>query len=404
VNTSRRSAAEWLAPLLPSVPEARELDVLRVGRFEDTLTCLLSQYPIGPRVEQRVRSERLVRIRRELATGGFLGLAVPARDGGCGGPAIVQALLQFICGYHDADLRDATGLGHGRLIARHATAPVQERWLPRLIAGDLSGIAVTESHGGSQIHATTTAATAHPDGAWTVTGTKTWISRLNEAAVFAIFFKDPAGRLTAGVVDAADPGLERRPVMPCGLSGWAWGELRLHDLQIQPGDILGRPGEGMALLRSHFAHYRPLVAATALGVAAAVYDTVTDLLGDRWTAGTISRPRDNALIALGRAYAQISAALLAALTAQHLAETGDHRAEMWGCSAKAHAVDTANAAVADLAPLAGAGGCVVGSSLEKAARDLRALQYADGIHDSLYRAAGRAMIKPPHVAPQRESA
>ena len=118
----------------------------------------------------------------------------------------------------------------------------------------------------------------------------------------------------------------------------------------------------------------------------------------------ISRPRDNALIALGRAYAQINAALLAALTAQQLAETGDHRAEMWGCAVKAHAVDTANAVLADLAPLAGASGCAVGSPLEKAARDLRALQYADGIHDSLYRAAGRAMIKPPCVARQRESA
>ena len=33
-------------------------------------------------------------------------------------------------------------------------------------------------------------------------------------------------------------------------------------------------GQGMLLLREHFAHYRPLVAATALGVAAAVHDLV----------------------------------------------------------------------------------------------------------------------------------
>jgi hypothetical protein len=73
-------------------------------------------------------------------------------------------------------------------------------------------------------------------------------------------------------------------------------------------------------------------------------------------------------------------------------------------SSKAHAVDVANAAVADLAPLAGASGCTVGSSLEKAGRDLRALLYADGIHDSLYRAVGRAMLKPSRVSQQRESA
>ncbi len=404
MTTGRRSAAAWLAPLLPVLPQVGQLDALRVGRFEDTLARLLSRYPIGPRVEPRMRSLQLARIRRELAAAGFLGLAVPARDGGLGGPAVVQALMQFVCGYHDADLRDATGLGHGRLIACHAAAPVRERWLPRLIAGDLPGIAITEPHGGSQVHATTTAATANPDGTWTVTGTKTWISRLNEAAVFTVFFKDPAGRLSAAVVNAADRRLERHPLVPCGLSGWAWGELCLHDVRLRPCDILGRPGAGMVLLRSHFAHYRPLVAATALGVAAAVHDTVTDLLGDRWSAGIISRPRDNALIALGRAYAQINAGLLATLTAQQLAETGDQRAEMWGCAVKAHAVDVANAAVAELTPLAGASGCAVGSPLEKAGRDLRALLYADGIHDSLYRAAGRAMLKPSRVSQQRESA
>jgi hypothetical protein len=51
---------------------------------------------------------------------GYLGWAVPASDGGSGGPALVQTLIQFICGYRDVDLRDSTGLGHGRLIARHA--------------------------------------------------------------------------------------------------------------------------------------------------------------------------------------------------------------------------------------------------------------------------------------------
>ena len=114
--------------------------------------------------------------------------------------------MQFICGYHDADLRDATGLGHGRLIALHGTAPVREQWLPRLIAGDVPGIAITEPIGGSQVHAITTVATTHHDGTWTLTGTKTWISRLNEAAVFIVFFKDPSGRLTAGIIDAADGG------------------------------------------------------------------------------------------------------------------------------------------------------------------------------------------------------
>ena len=385
-------ARNWLTPLMPGIPGLTVLDARRMNSFERTLGDLLSAYPIGPSVEPQLRSQRLARIRRELAPGGHLGLAVPARDGGCGRPAVTQALMQFICGYYDADLRDATGLGHGRLIALHGTAPAREQWLPRLIAGDVPGIAITEPIGGSQVHAITTVATTHHDGTWTLNGTKTWISRLNEAAVFIVFFKDPSGRLTAGIIDAADGGLDRRTIQPCGLSGWAWGELRLADARLRPCDILGRPGDGMQLLREHFAHYRPLVAAIAMGAAAAVHDQVAAQLDTRQAARAISRPRDNALIALGRAYAQINAGLLAAFTAQRLAESGDARAEVWGCAVKAYAVDTANATTSDLTLLVGAAGCTASSPLEKARRDLRALLYADGIHDSLYRAAGRALL------------
>jgi hypothetical protein len=42
-------------------------------------------------------------------------------------------------------------------------------------------------------------------------------------------------------------------------------------------------------------------------------------------------------------------------------------------------------------PGAGASGFIAGCATAKAVRDLNALLYADGIHDSLYRAAGRTL-------------
>lgn len=278
--------------------------------------------------------------------------------------------------------------------ASHPAA--RERWLPRLLAGGLTGIAITEPHGGSQVHATATIATAHTDGSWKLVGTKTWISRLEEADVFVAFSKDSAGRLTAGVIDAAAEGLCRRPVVPAGLSGWTWGELLLDGVLLYPCDLLGRLGEGMALLREHFAHYRPLVAATALGAPAAVHDLVAMHLHTRRSEGIIADLRDNALIALGRSYGQINAALLAALATLRLSEAHDQWAHVWGCAVKAHAADTAHAAVSDLVLLAGAAGFTATSRLAKAERELRALLYADGIHDSLYRAAGRALTATGH--------
>jgi alkylation response protein AidB-like acyl-CoA dehydrogenase len=132
-----------------------------------------------------------------------------------------------------------------------------------------------------------------------------------------------------------------------------------------------------------------LVAATALGAAAAVNDQTAVLLADRCRFGVIAKVRDNALITLGRTWAQLNAALLAAVTAHRLAEAGHPTAEAWGCAVKAHGADAAYQAASELALLAGAAGFTADSRTAKTRGDLNALLYADGIHDSLYRAVGR---------------
>jgi alkylation response protein AidB-like acyl-CoA dehydrogenase len=392
--TGTLAASRWLTALRPALSELTDAHWARLGQFEQALCDLQAAYPVAAGLEAAVRSQRLRQIRRGLARSGHLALAVPTGHGGGGHPAILQVLLQFICGYHDVDLRDSSGLGHGRMIAEHATTPVRDRWLPALLAGAVPGIAITEPHGGSKVRATQTAAVPAAGGTWAVTGIKTWISRLTEAALFCVFFTDPGGQLTAAAIDAASPGLARRPITPAGLSGWTWGELHLHAVPIGPADILGEPGQGMHLLGEHFAHYRPLVTATALGAAAGIHDHTAAQLTARRQSGAITDLRDNALITLGRTYAQINAALLAALTAHRLAQAGDPLAHLWGCAAKAHGTDIAYQAASELALLTGAADFTADCRTAKARRDLNALLYADGIHDSLYRSAGRSLTTP----------
>jgi alkylation response protein AidB-like acyl-CoA dehydrogenase len=385
-------ATPWIDPLQGSLHDLSDRDLRRLYRFETALGDLLAAHPVHAAVEADLRSRRLLLIREELARLSHLGVAVATRDGGHGRPPVIQTLMQFICGYHDVDLRDSTGLGHGRLISRHASPPVRDRWIPRLLAGALPGIAITEQCGGSRPLATATSAAIRSDGKWSISGSKTWISRLYEARVFCVFFTDPVGRLSVGVVDATSPGLYRRAIQPSGLSGWAWGELHLDDVRLGPRDLLGSPGAGMTLLREHFAHYRPLVAATALGAAAAACDIVADHLRIRRAEGIVTEIRDNALVAVGRAFAHLNAALLAACTTQRLSANGDSRASAWGCAIKAYGVDVAYTTTSELTLLVGALGFTADSALAKIRRDLNGLLYADGIHDSLYRAVGRGMV------------
>jgi alkylation response protein AidB-like acyl-CoA dehydrogenase len=371
----------WLLPLQPILDPAGRVDWFRLTELQAELDTVLAAHPVGADLPAGAeRSRRLQLIRQEIAIRGCLDTADQ--------PPLFGVFAQFVCGYRDIDLRDAVGLGHGRLIANHGRSMLVDRWVLRLAAGELAGIAITESHGGSRPAETRTHAVPGPDGTWLVTGRKTWISRLTEAAVFVVFFRDPTGHLGAAVVDATEPRLRRETVAPTGLAGWTWGILGLDAVPVHPDqDVL--LGDGMALLREHFAAYRPLVTATALGAAAAVFDTIAQVLGGRQATGELPRLRDSALITLGHTHAQLVTALLGTVAAAQLASTGFDHAETWSCAMKAHGIDTAHRAVDELALLLGAAGYRADSPIAKTHRDLGGLLYADGMHDSLYRAAGK---------------
>lgn len=123
-------AVRWLEPLQPSIPGLGTGVLAKITRFDDALTALLDVYPVDHGLDPKTRSLHLRQVRQRLAADGLLALAVPARYGGHGHPAGLQVLLQFTCGYHDVNLRDSTGLGHGQLIANNATPQTRDRWLP----------------------------------------------------------------------------------------------------------------------------------------------------------------------------------------------------------------------------------------------------------------------------------
>ena len=381
-------ALAWLRSLRVASPAWLDEQAWRllVG-FADTLVELLGRWPDDPDATQAARSARLLDLKRALAAHGY-----GAPDGSA--TPQLQPLLQFVCGYHDVDLRDVATIGHGRLLARHGTNVQRATWLPRLCTGALCGIAMTEPHGGTQLQATTTALTpaAGSSGRLRLDGEKCYVSRLLEAEVFVVVCRHADHGLSAVVLEPTRPGIARQPLRPAGLRGWTWGTLTFDQVPINPGDLLGRPGTAAALLAEHFAAFRPLVAATALGGAAAVVDEVLARLGQRLDFGWIRAPRDSALATLGRHAAAIHAGLLACLAATSLAAAGDPTAATWGLLVKAHGVDAAWHAAAEVGLLAGALGYQADHRIDKTRRDLDGLRYADGIHEELYRAAGRVML------------
>ncbi len=383
------NAVEWLQSLRPLLPELTRHDWAAIDGLDTQLAQLTASRLAD---DPQASGSFLLDVRRRLASAGYAALTLPAAHGGSARPAVLQVLAQFVCGWHDLDLRDATGLGHGALLLR-ADSAIRDRWLSRVAGGDLVGIAATERHGGSRIQEITTRAMPTAGGRWLITGEKVWVSRLVEAHGMVVFFRDPDGRISAAILGAAAPGLSRELVTPAGLAGWSWGVLRLHQVPIDPSsDLIGAPGTGLAVFREHFARFRPLVTATALGAALGVHTAVTEELAARVRAGMLRRVRDNALITIGRTHADLTAALLNTLATVRLGDAGCGQADVWARIGKAQGVDTALAAASELTPLLGAAGFTAASPLAKARADLAAFQYADGIHDSLYRSGGKTLL------------
>lgn len=374
------TAVAWLEPLHTSLPEIDDHGWDLLGQLDAVCRLRVPDAPAA--TDQAAWSRWLLELRYDLAT---LGIRPPNDDD----LQIWQTPAQFIAGFHNLDLRDATGSGHGAMILTHAAAPVRACWQDRLDRGDLVGIAATERHGGSRIREITTHARRRHDGTWLLTGEKCWVSRLTEAAAFVVFFQDPVHRISA----ATDPRLDRQVIEPHGLGGWSWGVLQLNAMPIDPTcELLGTPGDGLEIFRDHFTRFRPLVTATALGTAAGVHTLVTRTLAARMSTGVIHRARDNALISLGRTHAELTASLLATIMAGRLATQGHPHADLLSRTGKAAGVDVANRVVADLAPLIGAAGYQRSHPVAKARADLTGLLYADGIHDSLYRSGGSTLL------------
>lgn len=274
--TETRATGQWLTQFAAMLPQLRPEDWTWLHEVEADLTTMAATEPSRD-VGQSGRAAWLLEVRHQLAA-----RHPPTGSGDPGRDALRQTLAQFVCGFYDLDLRDAYGPGHGALILTGATETTRLQWASRLAIGELVGIAATERHGGSRVQEITTCARLAGPHRWVISGEKCWVSRLVEASGIVVFFRDPDGRISAAVVDAAAPGIERELLRPAGLAGWSWGILRLHEVGIDPDrDLLAAPGQGLGLLRRHLTAYRPLVAATALGTAAGVHTTVADALADR---------------------------------------------------------------------------------------------------------------------------
>lgn len=116
---------------------------------------------------------------RSFIEAGWPSLSGDQEFGGQGLPATIEALFNEMVSSANLSFGLFSGLTRGAVeaISHHADTATKVRYLPRMIAGEWTGVmALTEAHAGTDLGLLRTKAEPQTDGSYRITGTKIFIS------------------------------------------------------------------------------------------------------------------------------------------------------------------------------------------------------------------------------------
>jgi alkylation response protein AidB-like acyl-CoA dehydrogenase len=200
--------------------------------------------------------------------------------------AIVQAISEACA---STGIIYATTFHGMKPLIDFGTEEQKERLLPRVAAGAIGSLAITEAAAGSDATAMTLRYT--PDGDdIIVDGNKLFITSGSVADLLLVFGKwseieDPKQAISALIVEKETPGFEvGRIEEKLGHRASPTAALAFNGARVPRANLLGKPGEGLRLLLASLNKSRPSIAAHALGIATAAFKDMIAYMNARSVA------------------------------------------------------------------------------------------------------------------------
>jgi alkylation response protein AidB-like acyl-CoA dehydrogenase len=160
------------------------------------------------------------------------------------------------------------------------------RLLPRMAAGGLASLAITESEAGSDATRMTTRFREAGDSI-IVDGGKCFITNGDVADLYLLFGKwagidDPKKAISVLVVEKSTDGIRVvRNEDKMGTRASSTTSLAFEQCRVPRANLLGSPGDGLAILFASLNRSRPSIAAHALGIARAAFDEAVNHINAR---------------------------------------------------------------------------------------------------------------------------
>ena len=280
---------------------------------------------------------------RDMAAGGWLGVAMPESVGGAGlglteAAIVMQTVAQSGAGFSGASSIHLNIFGPMPLV-KFGTDAQRKTLLPRIIAGeDKMCFAVTEPNSGLDTSSLETKAERTNDG-YMINGRKIWTTgaqRANKILIIARTTpKDQVAKPTQGLslfyTDLNRDHIDAKPIPKMGRRAVECNTLFIDNLPVPADDLIGEEGRGFEYLLQGLNPERVLFAVEAVGLGRAAIARAATYANERVVFGRPIGQNQGVQHPLARSWAELEAANLMAMKAAALYDAGKD------CGAEANA-------------------------------------------------------------------
>lgn len=325
---------------------------------------------------------------KELGDLGLFGLILPAEYGGtgCNLATFIAVIEELAAGDGGlSTLVHVHGLGTALLLGRLGSEAQKERWLARMVSGEVIGATcLTEPSAGSDLASIRTRATK-TEGGWVLHGTKQFISngaRAGLAIVLAVTDPEAGSRgMTFFLVPKGTPGFSHgTPERKMGQRTSDTVQIHLAQCFVPDDAVLGGIGQALPLTMGMLSDGRISIAAQAVGMARAAYEHALDYAQERRAFGKAIFDHQAVAFRLADMFTSIEVARTYVHHAARLFDEGKECAKE-ASVAKLFAAEMAERVCSDAIQIHGGNGYLNDYRVEQIARDVRVCQIYEGTND-----------------------
>jgi alkylation response protein AidB-like acyl-CoA dehydrogenase len=339
---------------------------------------------------------------RTLGRAGLLSLPYPEEFGGGGQP--YEVYLQVVEEIASAWMSIAVGVSVHSLtcypVAQFGTQAQREALLPDMLSGDqLGAYCLSERNSGSDVASMSARATPDDDAnpaAYTLKGTKAWISHAGHADFYTSFVRtsDDGGRgLSCFVVPADSEGLVfGSPEKKMGLHCDTVSEVHFEGIEVGADRLVGERGQGMAIALSALDSGRLGIAAAATGLAQSALDAAVDYAKQREQFGRPIGDNQGLAFLLADMEAAVTSSRAAYLHAARLHDAGRGFTKE-AAVAKLVCTDNAMRVTTDAVQVLGGAGYTQDFPLERYMREAKVTQIFEGTNQIQRLVISRQLLK-----------